>query len=96
MYDDYARECFSKNKNSVISWVLMASYSYYCLDTPLLSDEVFDKMMSWIGDNYDNLEHRHKHLISKEDCIAGSLYSIGVMGYPNIVKNSAEGLLNKS
>lgn len=93
--DQLARQCFKGNKNTVISWVLMASYAYYILGEAILSDSVFDGMTKYIYDNWDDLEHHHKHLFTKEDMKNGSLFQIGMLDYPLIIKNSTEGILNE-
>lgn len=93
--DQFARECFKKNRNSVISFILAASYAYYILDRPILNDNVFDGICRYALENWDSLEHQHKHLITKEDLENGSLYSLGMMDYPLIVKNSVENMLNE-
>lgn len=93
--DNEARESFKGNKNTVISWMLAASYAYYIMDRPILSDSVFDGMMKWALNNWDSLEHPHKYLITKEDLENGSLFGISLLEYPNIVKNSVEVMLSE-
>lgn len=95
MRDSLARECFKGNKNTIISWLLMAFYAYYVLDNPILSDGVYDGMCKWLLENYDVIEHHHKYLISKEDLQNGSLFSIGMIDYPIIVRNATEQLLKE-
>lgn len=88
-HDQLARESFKNSKNVVVAWILMASYLYYLCDESILSDEVFDKMCKWLYANFDEVEHRHKYLIKKEDLSAGSLYQLQDWDYPNIVKGAA-------
>lgn len=77
-HNDKMREDFKKSKGSVVSWLLMASYLYYHRFgyDPILTDDVFDKACKWLHDNYDTVDHRFKHIISKEDLLAGSLYAV--------------------
>lgn len=89
-FDEAVRECFKKNKNSCISFWLVSSYCYYIRHESLMSDEAFDKMSKWVLDNYDLLEHNHKHLITKEMLEAGSGYNLGESDYPTVIKVSAE------
>lgn len=95
MKDQQARESFKKSKNTTISWMIAASYAYYILDRPILSDSVFDGMCKYVYDHWDELEHQHKHLFTREDAQNGSLYALTMMDYPNIVKNTVEIMLNE-
>ena len=88
-FDNVVRECFKKNKNSCISFFLSASYCYYILYQSLMTDEAFDKLCKWMLENYDSLEHEHKHLVTKEMLSAGSGYNIPYDGYLLRVQNSA-------
>lgn len=82
-YNERCRQDFKINKNSCIAWYLIASYSYYLRDESLLSDEVFDKMCLHILENWDTLEHKLKHLVSKESLSAGTGYDINFQNFPN-------------
>ena len=88
MKDDEARASFKVNPNSVISWILAGSYSYYILDEPILSDTVFDNMCKYVFNNWDKIEHQHKHLFTKEDMENGSLFMLKPDQYPLIVQVS--------
>jgi len=50
--------------NAVIPLYLMALYSYYESDSPIISDKYFSKMTKKILDNWDKIVHNHKHLLS--------------------------------
>jgi hypothetical protein len=54
-----------------------------------MSDTAFDAMCKWMLDNYDSLEHEHKHLVTKEMLSAGSGYNISYDEYPLRVQHSA-------
>jgi hypothetical protein len=90
IYDEAARWCFKQNPSSTISWFLSASYAYYCRYESLLADDVFDKLCKYILDNYDKLQHAHKHLVTKEMLSAGSGYNLKESDYPLIVKVTTE------
>jgi NAD-dependent DNA ligase len=92
-YDSEARESFKKSPNTTISWYLAASYAYYTRYESLLSDETYDKMCKYMLDNYEKLEHTHKHLVDKEALRAGTGYQI--KEYPLIVQVTAEGMIRK-
>jgi len=51
--------------NQAVSWVLMAAYAYYHLDTTILTDEDYDAAFRLIQANYDTIDHPHLHLIPK-------------------------------
>jgi NAD-dependent DNA ligase len=94
-YDQAARDCFKKNKNTCISWWLSASYAYYIRYESLLSDEAFDKMAKYILDNYNSLEHQHKHLITKDMLSAGSGYNLKKDDYPLRVQVTADSFIRE-
>ena len=59
----------------------MCAYAYYELDKPLISDTEFDMLAKEILDNWDNIEHMHKYLLTK---VAGTYLG----EYPNMVKGA--------
>ena len=74
------------NPNMLIPYYLMFSYLYYEKNISLIDDGEFDKMCRTLLEKYDDLEHMHKHLVSKGDLTAGTGYGIK---YTEIIKNSA-------
>lgn len=62
--------------NRLVPFYLMSSYLYYKEDRQVLTDEDFDRLAKRLLDNWDKVEHMHKHLISKEDLQAGTGYAI--------------------
>lgn len=94
MYDEVFRKCFKNNKNTIVPWLLSASFAYYVLGETVISDEVFDKACKWFLEHYGDIKHKHKHLVTKEMLEAGSFYNISTLQYPLIVQNGTEGLIN--
>lgn len=94
-YDQAARASSKVNSSSCISWLLSASYAYYCRYVSLLTDECFDKMCKYVLDNYDNIVHPHKHLLTKEMLVAGTAYNIKMDEYPLIVRVSTEKMIEE-
>lgn len=92
-YDQKARADFQRNKNSVIGWILISSYTYYFEAYSLLSDECFDGMMKYALENWEELTHIYKSLIDKDDLRAGTLYTLKREVYPNGMKQVAEKLM---
>jgi hypothetical protein len=74
------------NPNMLVPYYLMLSFAYYKQDDPIVSDAFYDKLARKLLKEYDNIEHYHKHLISKDALEAGSFLG----EYPSIV----EGALN--
>lgn len=79
--------------SALIPWVLMASYAYYVLDKPLISDGVFDNACRELLEHWDQAEHRHKHLIDQDSLRSGSLFQLSDEDYPLITKYAARRLL---
>ena len=49
-----------------VPWYIMAAYAYYVDDKPLLEDYTFDRLAVKILNHWDEIEHFHKHFLSKE------------------------------
>ena len=60
---------------------LMCAYAYYEQDDPLISDQEFDELAKFILENYDAIDHPHKHLVTKDNLEAGTYLG----EYPNMV-----------
>lgn len=65
---------------------LMASYAYYILSDNLMSDTEYDQLGRYLLDHYDQFEHQHKHLVTKGDLEAGTLFALKEEDYPRIVE----------
>lgn len=93
-YDNACRECFKINKSSTVSWFLSSSYCYYVHDESILSDTTYDRMCKWMLDNYDSIDHHHKHLVTKEDLLAASGFAIKREDYPTVIQVSCHRFMN--
>lgn len=91
LLDKVLVERLQESLNLSVPWYLMASYAYYELDTPFLSDAVFDGLAKVMLNGWPTIEHRHKHLITEDDLRAGTLMT---RDFPTIVKDSTLRLLN--
>ena len=78
--------------NNPIAKYLMCSYAYYKLDTNLISDHEFDQLGKDILANYDNIEHMHKHLVTKEMLNAGTYLG----DYPTMVRSATVNYINNN
>ena len=72
--------------NRLVPIYLMSSYLYYELDKSVLTDSQFDYLCKKILDNWDNINHMHKHLIDKNNLKAGSGYGLE---YTNLIKSAS-------
>jgi hypothetical protein len=59
----------------------------------VIDDAEFDKICKDLLEEWDDVEHMHKHLISKEDLKAGTGYTLKAKDYPEIVKSVAARLV---
>lgn len=73
-----------ENLNMLVPLYLILSYAYYVEDSPLVSDAFYDNMAKQLYKEYDNIEHRHRHLIKKDALAAGSF----VGTYPSIINGA--------
>ena len=62
--------------NKLISWFMIASYSYYHLDINVMSDYDFDFLVKRIKENWGEIDHPHKKLIKPTNLDSGSGYDI--------------------
>lgn len=92
---EQARKDFKINPASVFFYILAASYLYYIRYHSIFEDHEFDKMCKYALDNYDSLNHIHKHLVTTDMLKAGSCYNLSVDDYPNGVVRLAEDLMRK-
>lgn len=89
-YDRLMWETVTRRPGASVAWYLMASYAYYELDTPLLSDDAFDHLAKWMLERWADIQHRHKHLITEDDLRAGTLLR---RDFPEMAKGAVEDLL---
>lgn len=76
------------NEN-IVQWILMCSYIYYIKSSQLISDQRFVKLIEILKNQWDNIEHRHKNLIIKENLDTFSLFNLKEEDYPQIIRHSA-------
>ena len=75
------------HKNQLVPYYLMSSYLYYHCDKQVLNDDEYDALAKRLLNEWDSVEHMHKHLITQGDLTAGTGYAIK---YNNRIKNAAE------
>tara|TARA_R100000951_G_C2556624_1_gene154190 strand:+ start:225 stop:494 length:270 start_codon:yes stop_codon:yes gene_type:complete len=79
-------ELHNVSLNRLVPIYLMSSYLYYEHDKNVIDDTQFDYLCKKLYDNWDSVEHMHKHLIDKDNLKAGSGYGIT---YTNMIMSSA-------
>lgn len=91
--DELCLSITKKNRNMIVPWWLMASYAYYVEDKSILSDATFDAIAATLGDEWDQVSHRHKHLIDRDMTKSG--FYIPKEAYPSIVEGAIAALRSK-
>ncbi len=91
-FDSHVETLLQTNPSMSVPWFLMASYAYYELDDPLLTDSYYDELAVFMIANWDTIEHVHRHLIKLENLECGSGFDIE---YPGMCKGGAELLLRE-
>ena len=71
--------------DALVSWFMIGSYAYYELNKNVMSDYDFDYLVQRLKDEWDNIKHPHKELITTTNLESGSGYDIEV---PSIVKGA--------
>ncbi len=88
IHDTAAEAAIRQSVNMTVPWYLMAAYGYYHRGFSLLSDPAFDQICLTLQRRWDEIEHRHKHIIDRRDIAAGSCF-LPVEAFPPIVKSAA-------
>lgn len=92
--DDMAKAVESNcGINGAVPWFLMASVLYYRFDISILSDHYYDAMAGRLLEHFDELTHRHAHLLDKSSLSAGTMYHLKVTDYPLTCRAAAYTLI---
>ena len=78
--------------NCMVPWYVLASYAYYHLDQPVISDMAFDRLARRLLIDWKQVEHPHKRLITEDALRAGTLL-LREDEYPSVAKGAAKVLL---
>ena len=82
----YSADIEKMNPNQLLSWFLIGSYAYYELSDPIMADSTFDRLVQRLKENWEEVDHYHKYLVTESHLEAYTAYDIK---YPQIVKYSA-------
>lgn len=74
--------------NQLLQTYLMASHLYYQRYESIMDDSCFDAICKRMVECYEDIEHDHKYLVTKDDLVAGTGYTI--RDYPMVVKMAAD------
>lgn len=74
--------------NMLVPWYLMASYAYYHLDMPLISDATYDEICVMLDREWDEIAHVHKFKVDRSHLTAGTCL-IPREQYPTLTKAAA-------
>lgn len=80
------------NPNMAVPYYLCGAYTYYGLDDPFISDGTWEWLAKFLQENWDQIEHRHKHLITADMLASGSFFMPEGRDYPEIVKDAVRDL----
>ncbi len=86
-------EIRNMHPNALVSWFMIGSYAYYELDANVMSDYDFDYLVLRLREEWDNIDHPHKDLITPTNLDSGSGYDIK---FPLMVRGATVDFLNKS
>lgn len=94
-YDRIARQYCAANPNMLVPYWLMAAFMYEVENDPFLSDGCFDWLSAELLAKWDQVEHRHKHMIDREALRAGTGLAADLQNLPTLVKHAARHLVAK-
>lgn len=92
--DDYMHDLIGKYNNTSISWYLMAGYSKYVKNKPLLTKKAHKFLCSFINDKWDTLNNIHKKYVNRKNLNDLGEYA-DFINIPSITKSAADGHINK-
>ena len=85
--EEIRKACFDLVDDSInmaVPWYLMAAYAYYVEDDPIMEDRDFDLLARKLLKDWDEVEHMHKHYLSKDMLEAGTY----IGDYPSRVEGA--------
>ena len=77
----------------LVPYYLMYSYLYYEKNESIVNDAEYDMICKRLYDEWENVEHYHKHLVDRDSLIAGTGYTIV---YNERIKGAAMHFLQKN
>ena len=84
-------EIRNMHPDALVSWFMIGSYAYYELDANVMSDYDFDFLVKRLKEEWNNINHPHKELITLTNLDSGSGYDIK---FPSMVKGATVSYLN--
>ena len=91
--EEIRKACFDLVDDSInmaVPWYLMAAYAYYVEDDPIMEDRDFDLLARKLLKDWDEVEHMHKHYLSKDMLKAGTY----IGDYPSRVEGALKSVRN--
>jgi len=73
----------------------MASYLYYVKDISPIDDSQYDEVCKQLILKYQDIEHQHGHLITKDALHAGTAFHLRDADYPKMVQCAAYAWVDK-
>jgi len=91
-YDEITRKVCGDGPNMLVPYFLMASFAYYELDNPFLTDACYDWLCGELDRQWDRVEHFHKHVVERDSLRAGTGFNLSGK-YPLRVQFAAAQLM---
>lgn len=91
-YESVFSAAIESSLNMLVPYFLSASYLYYIRDESLFSDALYDAICEALRENFDDLEHRHKHVIDRDALMAGTAFTLKAEDYPTMLTHAATSL----
>lgn len=96
LHDYYCMRVTRQTPALLISWWLMSNYAYRIDADPIISDNCYDELCRILLEKFDDLEHPHKHLVTKEDLACGSDFGVAFEDmYPSRVSMAVRSVRQK-
>lgn len=87
-HDGICDVALANSRNMLVPWYLIACWSYFVGDHPLLTDARFDRLCRELDAEWDRIEHRDKSLIDRALLKAGTC-GLARDSYPPSVRGAA-------
>lgn len=92
-YNELLLDLLIDKPNLAVPWYLSLSYAYYELDESLVTDWTYDRLCRMLDQRWDEIEHRHKHLIDRASLSAGTGFALPYRTFPSIILESTRLLI---
>lgn len=75
--------------HNLVQVYLMSCYLYEHKHLQVLDDDEFDAVCQWLDEEWDDIDHVHKHIIDREALSTSTASYLREDDFPNMVKGAA-------